>query len=75
MWAEWSQEANSPLPARERARERGVGNLAASRIVGLRHAHVAQAVEHFLGKEKVPGSNPGVGSNYALTHQRRRPKH
>src|SRR5438094_2573093 len=25
-------------------------------------AHVAQAVEHFLGKEKVPGSNPGVGS-------------
>ena len=26
-------------------------------------AHVAQAVEHFLGKEKVPGSNPGVGSN------------
>jgi hypothetical protein len=28
-------------------------------------AHVAQAVEHFLGKEKVPGSNPGVGSNMA----------
>src|SRR5256714_1762175 len=26
-------------------------------------AHVAQAVEHLLGKEKVPGSNPGVGSN------------
>ena len=26
-------------------------------------AHVAQAVEHFLGKEKVPGSNPGVGSS------------
>ncbi len=32
-------------------------------IFGLRPAHVAQAVEHFLGKEKVPGSNPGVGSN------------
>ncbi len=25
-------------------------------------AHVAHAVEPFLGKEKVPGSNPGVGS-------------
>jgi hypothetical protein len=29
-------------------------------------AHVAQAVEHFLGKEKVPGSNPGVGSTTLL---------
>ena len=27
-------------------------------------AHVAQAAEHFLGKEKVPGSNPGVGSHF-----------
>ena len=26
-------------------------------------AHVAQVVEHRLGKAKVPGSNPGVGSN------------
>jgi hypothetical protein len=25
-------------------------------------AHVAQVAEHLLGKEKVPGSNPGVGS-------------
>src|SRR4029077_15787579 len=25
-------------------------------------AHVAQVVEHRLGKAKVPGSNPGVGS-------------
>ena len=31
-------------------------------IFGLRLAHVAQVAEHFLGKEKVPGSNPGVGS-------------
>src|SRR5207249_8328156 len=30
--------------------------------IGQSPAHVAQAVEHFLGKEKVPGSNPGVGS-------------
>ena len=29
-------------------------------------AHVAQAAEHFLGKEKVPGSNPGVGSTTLL---------
>ena len=26
-------------------------------------AHIAQSVEHFLGKEEVPGSNPGVGSS------------
>ena len=26
-------------------------------------AHVAQLVEHFLGKEEVTGSNPVVGSN------------
>src|SRR5439155_23376732 len=30
--------------------------------IGLSPAHVAQAVEHFLGKEKVIGSNPIVGS-------------
>jgi hypothetical protein len=35
-------------------------------IFGLRLAHVAQVVEHFLGKEKVPGSNPGVGSKTLL---------
>jgi hypothetical protein len=26
-----------------------------------KNAHVAQAVEHFLGKEEVTGSNPVVG--------------
>ncbi len=26
-------------------------------------AHIAQSVEHFLGKEEVTGSNPVVGSN------------
>jgi hypothetical protein len=26
-------------------------------------AHVAQAVEHFLGKEEVTGSSPVVGSS------------
>src|SRR5579884_801356 len=29
---------------------------------GPGRAYVAQAAEHFLGKEEVPGSNPGVGS-------------
>src|SRR5437773_6272535 len=33
-------------------------------------AHVAQAVEHFLGKEKVPGSNPGVGSTRTFCAKR-----
>ncbi len=26
------------------------------------YAHIAQSVEHFLGKEEVTGSNPVVGS-------------
>jgi hypothetical protein len=36
--------------------------LGSSNLFGCARAHVAQAVEHLLGKEKVPGSNPGVGS-------------
>ena len=28
-------------------------------------AHIAQSVEHFLGKEEVTGSNPVVGSMVA----------
>ena len=28
----------------------------------MRRAHVAQSVEHFLGKEEVTGSSPVVGS-------------
>ena len=39
---------------------------ASSNLLGCEPAHVAQAVEHFLGKEKVPGSNPGVGSTTLL---------
>ena len=30
----------------------------------LYHAHIAQSVEHFLGKEEVTGSSPVVGSSY-----------
>ena len=29
----------------------------------LRRAHIAQSVEHFLGKEEVTGSSPVVGSS------------
>jgi hypothetical protein len=32
------------------------------KVRGLYLAHVAQSVEHFLGKEEVIGSNPIVGS-------------
>jgi hypothetical protein len=31
-----------------------------------RYAHVAQEVEHFLGKEEVTGSNPVVGSSILI---------
>ena len=27
----------------------------------------SSVVEHFLGKEEVPGSNPGIGSRYGST--------
>ena len=29
-------------------------------------AHIAQAVEHFLGKEEVTGSSPVMGSNISI---------
>ena len=29
-------------------------------------AHIAQSVEHFLGKEEVTGSNPVVGSSVII---------
>ncbi len=31
-------------------------------INGLNFAHIAQSVEHFLGKEEVTGSNPVMSS-------------
>ena len=33
------------------------------RLQKITVAHIAQSVEHFLGKEEVTGSNPVVGSN------------
>ncbi len=35
--------------------------MSAGSIVGF-EAHIAQSVEHFLGKEEVTGSNPVMGS-------------
>ncbi len=37
-------------------------SLNSRRVFSLLLAHVAQPVEHFLGKEEVIGSNPIVGS-------------
>jgi hypothetical protein len=39
-----------------------VANAAKGRIRTRGSAYVAQAAEHFLGKEEVPSSNLGVGS-------------
>ena len=42
-------------------------NLVAGSALSLRelvdHAHIAQSVEHFLGKEEVTGSNPVMSSS------------
>ena len=32
----------------------------------MRNAHIAQSVEHFLGKEEVTGSSPVVGSSLTV---------
>ena len=37
----------------------------------LAFAAIAQLVERFLGKEEVPGSNPGGSSNGGRRHNRR----
>jgi hypothetical protein len=36
------------------------GKSSEPELIGV--AHVAQSVEHFLGKEEVSGSSPDVGS-------------
>ena len=48
------------------------GSIPATRSIFLRlellliYAHVAQSVEHFLGKEEVTGSIPVMSSNFEL---------
>jgi hypothetical protein len=51
-----------PDPAPHAAKPRAASG--AGRSIGAIHAHVAQAAEHFLGKEEVTGSNPVVGSSH-----------
>ena len=44
--------------------ESALAHRPASRPGGAPHrAHIAQLVEHILGKNEVPGSSPGVGSS------------
>ena len=38
-------------------------------LVTMRLAHVAQVVEHVLGKDEVTGSSPVVGSIVPLNHR------
>ena len=37
----------------------------APRMKGQAFAHIAQSVEHFLGKEEVTGSNPVMSSMFS----------
>ena len=48
-----------PLPAPEKIEVYGT---LLTREVDKRSAHIAQSVEHFLGKEEVIGSNPIVST-------------
>ena len=55
----------SPSPAPAKTSEFGrLGGLSTVAAKGT-SAHIAQLVEHFLGKEEVTGSNPVMGSKKA----------
>ena len=55
-----SRSNSSPFqPGMPRAAQGWFGNL--EQRLDKANAHVAQSVEHFLGKEEVMGSNPVVG--------------
>jgi hypothetical protein len=43
-------------------------NLYQAFALGVRFAHMAQVVEHSLGKGEVTGSNPVVGTNYLANY-------
>ena len=58
-----SDQVLTGLPRRARAVPTRPFELADRVESAGRLAHVAQSVEHFLGKEEVSGSNPDVGSN------------
>ncbi len=40
-----------------------------SLFIAFKPAHIAQSVEHFLGKEEVIGSIPIVGSRTAVNNE------
>ena len=45
------------------------GSIPAARsMLGKGFAHIAQSVEHFLGKEEVTGSNPVMSSMFLRGH-------
>ena len=52
---------SNPVSRSPRPRDRS-GNEANGKQTQRHSAHLAQSVEHFLGKEEVVGSNPMVGS-------------
>ena len=57
----------SPAPRVASVEARAVGGRVAFAGRGRGRnlsAHVAQSVEHFLGKEEVTGSNPVMGSSF-----------
>jgi hypothetical protein len=42
----------------------GTCNVIDFHAMSIKEAHIAQSVEHFLGKEEVTGSNPVMGSSF-----------
>jgi hypothetical protein len=57
------REFESRFPLHKiRVEDRGQEGRSADKRVVCATAHVAQSVEHFLGKEEVTGSNPVMGS-------------
>ena len=54
------------IPATRSKLKPRVGGLCPGKIARVAvFAHIAQSVEHFLGKEEVTGSNPVMGSSLA----------
>ncbi len=56
-----SERGSSSVVERQPSKLRVAGSSPVSRLCCFFGAHVAQSVEHFLGKEEVTGSNPVMG--------------
>ena len=61
MWVRSPSPAPADYLAHVSPSGRAPGDARMRALAGFR-AHIAQSVEHFLGKEEVTGSNPVVGS-------------